>query len=207
VEDPLPPGSELSLLKLELLAISRFAIQQYLMPRDSSQVTPLPNAGDALESLELKNLIAEQGEWGSVARQLLVSVRLHSFQLFLYFLLLFTTILFVVFHVDFKSAPKLGPFIGAGVFITWAALSLWLRQRQIEALKRWVGGHKAFRPFKQSAIFFFRPDRPEDHAWEELVDGDFDAEIDTFGLNHMHTAEFVHAALLLTAFELLAKIK
>ena len=205
---PLQVTPESDTLKLQLTAIARFSFQQYLLPRDASRETPLPTSRDPYQ-----DKTQHDGEWGRVAKDLLVSLRLHSFQLFLYLTLLASMFLLVAydtqifqFHEDVKK-HIIGPFLWAGFFLAWAIISLWLRSYQLQALKVWAGRFRGHPFFSDSPpIFYFRSDRPEEKAWEELVSEDFDVEVSNFGLDHARVVEFTHAALLLIAFEILEKL-
>jgi len=204
---PLQVAPESDTLKLQLTAIARFSFQQYLLPRDANRATPLPVSRDPYQ-----DKIQHDGEWSKVAKDLLVSLRLHSFQLSLYLTLLASMFLLVAYdvrifklHEDIKK-HIIGPFLWAGFFLAWAIFSLWLRSQQVRALRIWAGWYRGY-PFRESPpIFYFRPDRPEDKAWEELVTEDFDVEIKNFGIDHARVVEFTHAALLLIAFDILEKL-
>lgn len=202
---PLAHQPELSTLGFELAGIARFVLQQFLVPRDANRPLPLASETDEVDGIEHRTM------WDRVARDLQVSLRLHSFQLFVYFFLLSGILISTAFDWRFWHRQpdcrthNLAPLVISGIFVLWMIVSLYLRSRQVRALQEWAGRYKG-RLRIDSPIFYHRPERRGDQAWEELRADDFDVEIRNFGLDHLRVIELAHGALLLIALDILEKL-
>lgn len=121
-------------------------------------------------------------------------------------ILLLIAISLILFTVLDGAARKYCAIALSGAAVMWGLTSIQLHRRQYRQLLRWAQTW-AETPFTDNPVFYYQRDGEPGQRWEELMEVDFTARIQEFGLDNHKLLEALVVFLVLGFIEMLHVLK